>query len=151
MSYLARRVSLGEDGGLAGGGAAQVDLGDHPGDHSAHGHHQRGDEEDVVHRLGEALQEGHHGKAILPRIQRKLGEDVQAAQDHEQRTEILARSRILVDYNLLYHTIEIIRDPLMGKPPSAWSWFMVILTAIAGWSFTLYLFARFRRRIPYWL
>lgn len=65
--------------------------------------------------------------------------------------QLTGRSRILVDYNLLYHTIEIIRDPLMGKPPSAWSWFMVILTAIAGWSFTLYLFARFRRRIPYWL
>jgi len=25
---------------------------------------------------------------------------------------------------MLYHYIEIIRDPLMGQPPSAWSWFM---------------------------
>jgi ABC-type polysaccharide/polyol phosphate export permease len=61
------------------------------------------------------------------------------------------RAVVLVDYNMIYHYIVIVRDPLLGQPPSAWSWFMVIVATIVGWAFTLYLYSRFQRRIAYWL
>jgi ABC-type polysaccharide/polyol phosphate export permease len=64
----------------------------------------------------------------------------------------LGRSRIaLVDANLLYHYVEIVRDPLLGQPPSARSWLMVVLATLAGWALAIFLFSRFRRRISYWL
>jgi ABC-2 type transport system permease protein len=65
--------------------------------------------------------------------------------------QLSGRSHYLVDYNPLYHYIEIVRDPLMGQPPSSWSWLMVGLSTVLGWALALALFARFRRRIPYWL
>jgi lipopolysaccharide transport system permease protein len=65
--------------------------------------------------------------------------------------QLSGRSRVLVDYNMLYHYVEIVRDPLLGKPPSSWSWFMVGLSTVLGWALALYMFSRFRRRIAYWL
>jgi ABC-type polysaccharide/polyol phosphate export permease len=56
-----------------------------------------------------------------------------------------------VDYNILYHYVEIVRAPLLGRIPGPWTWFMVAAAAVAGWAFTFYLFSMFRRRIPYWL
>jgi ABC-type polysaccharide/polyol phosphate export permease len=58
---------------------------------------------------------------------------------------------LLVHLNILYHYVEIVRDPLLGKPPAAESWLIVSLATICGWSLALYLFARFRRRIAYWV
>jgi ABC-type polysaccharide/polyol phosphate export permease len=58
---------------------------------------------------------------------------------------------LLVDLNILYHYVEIVRDPLMGKPPSVESWLMVVAATICGWSLALFLFARFQRRIAYWV
>lgn len=66
-------------------------------------------------------------------------------------SQLSGRRMILVDYNILYHYIEIIRDPLLGKSPAAWSWIMVVITTFAGWALALYLFSRFRQRIAYWL
>jgi ABC-type polysaccharide/polyol phosphate export permease len=64
----------------------------------------------------------------------------------------LGRARItLVDANLLYHYVEIVRDPLLGQPPSAESWLVVGLATVAGWGLAIFLFGRFRRRIAYWL
>jgi ABC-type polysaccharide/polyol phosphate export permease len=64
----------------------------------------------------------------------------------------LGRARIaLVDFNLLYHYVEIVRDPLLGQPPLAESWLVVGLATVAGWGLALFLFGRFRRRIAYWL
>ena len=57
----------------------------------------------------------------------------------------------LVDYNPLYQYIEVMRAPLMGRAPEPWTWIVMVASAIAGWAVTLYLFSRFRRRIPYWL
>jgi ABC-type polysaccharide/polyol phosphate export permease len=56
-----------------------------------------------------------------------------------------------VDYNLLFHYVEIVRAPLLGQAPSDWSWFVTVVGTVLGWGFTLYLFSCFRRRMPYWL
>ncbi len=58
---------------------------------------------------------------------------------------------LLVHLNMLYHYVEIVRDPLMGKPPSAESWMMVGFATVFGWALALFLFARFQRRIAYWV
>jgi ABC-type polysaccharide/polyol phosphate export permease len=58
---------------------------------------------------------------------------------------------ILVDYNPLLYYIQIIRGPLLGKAPAAYDWFMVLLATVAGWLLTLAIYARFRRRVAYWL
>jgi lipopolysaccharide transport system permease protein len=58
---------------------------------------------------------------------------------------------LLVDANPFYHLIEIVRAPLLGKMPSLLTVAAVIAMAVGGWYVTYLLFARFRRRIPYWL
>lgn len=57
----------------------------------------------------------------------------------------------LVDYNPLYHYIEVVRAPLMGQAPKPLTWMVLVVGGAAGWSLALYLFSRFRRRLPYWL
>lgn len=56
-----------------------------------------------------------------------------------------------VDANPFYHLIEIMRAPMLGKTPSLFTTIAVLAMATVGWYLTYLLFARFRRRIPYWL
>ncbi len=65
--------------------------------------------------------------------------------------QLSGRLTVLVDYNMLYHYVEIVRDPLLGQPPSIRSWMMVGFATVAGWGLALFLYGRFRRRIAYWL
>jgi len=60
-------------------------------------------------------------------------------------------SKLLVDFNPVLHYIDILRDPLLGHWPSAWSWAVVTAGTVVGWLFTFEIYARFRRRITYWL
>jgi len=56
-----------------------------------------------------------------------------------------------VDFNILYHYVDILRSPMLGREPSAWSWVVTIAGTIVGWMVTIAMFSRFRRRIAYWL
>ncbi|MCA9471196.1 MAG: ABC transporter permease [Nitrospirales bacterium] len=56
-----------------------------------------------------------------------------------------------VDFNLLYHFVDIVRSPLLGRAPTLWSWMFVLVVTIIGWAITLFVYSRFRRRIPYWV
>lgn len=56
-----------------------------------------------------------------------------------------------VNFNLLFHLVDVIRSPLMGRTPSMVSWIAVLLSLLVGWGLMLVLFSRFRRRVPYWL
>jgi ABC-type polysaccharide/polyol phosphate export permease len=67
------------------------------------------------------------------------------------REQLGARVAGLVDWNLLYHYVDIVRSPMLGQFPATWSWVMVGAATIGGWSVTLWLYSRFRRRVPYWL
>jgi ABC-type polysaccharide/polyol phosphate export permease len=51
----------------------------------------------------------------------------------------------------MYHLIEVMRAPMLGTHPSLLSYAFTIAGAIVGWLVTFDLYARFRRRIPYWL
>jgi ABC-type polysaccharide/polyol phosphate export permease len=65
--------------------------------------------------------------------------------------QLTGSKTLLVHFNMLYHYVEIVRDPLMGKLPSAESWLIVGLATICGWAIALFLYARFQRRIAYWV
>lgn len=62
------------------------------------------------------------------------------------------RRFFFVDLNPLYHLLTIVRDPLLGgKLPPVGSCLAVVLITVAGWTLTYVMFARFRKRIAYWL
>jgi ABC-type polysaccharide/polyol phosphate export permease len=61
------------------------------------------------------------------------------------------RFQHFVNFNVLYHLVVIIRSPMMGQEPSWVSWVAVLVTTVVGWTITLILLSRFRRRIAYWL
>jgi ABC-type polysaccharide/polyol phosphate export permease len=56
-----------------------------------------------------------------------------------------------VNFNILFHFVDLIRAPLLGHAPAVWSYAFVGLVSVVGWLVTLGIFARFRRRIAYWL
>jgi homopolymeric O-antigen transport system permease protein len=56
-----------------------------------------------------------------------------------------------IDLNYIYHLVEVMRAPMLGTAPSFLSYEITIVGALLGWLFAFDLFARFRRRIPYWL
>jgi lipopolysaccharide transport system permease protein len=58
---------------------------------------------------------------------------------------------ILVRGNPFYHMLELLRAPLIGEQASAESWIFMAAMLVAGWALAFCLFAKFRRRIAYWL
>jgi ABC-type polysaccharide/polyol phosphate export permease len=59
--------------------------------------------------------------------------------------------RYILDLNSFYHLITLIRAPLLGEIPSSATWLYAIAMLAVGWLFALWLFGRYRKRIPYWL
>ncbi|MFC5354331.1 ABC transporter permease [Azospirillum himalayense] len=67
------------------------------------------------------------------------------------KPELLGERRFLMVLNPIHHLLELVRAPLLGIAPGWENWMVAILVAVAGWSFTFACFARFRKRIAYWL
>jgi ABC-type polysaccharide/polyol phosphate export permease len=59
--------------------------------------------------------------------------------------------RWLIELNPLYHVLEVFRRPLLLGEPTAMNWIVGVVTALFGWIFLILLFARTRKRIPFWL
>ncbi|WP_266181603.1 ABC transporter permease [Dyella humicola] len=57
----------------------------------------------------------------------------------------------LLNFNPVYHLLEIVRAPLLGNMPSATSWMVSGALALVGWALALVTYGSFRRRIAYWL
>lgn len=57
----------------------------------------------------------------------------------------------LLDWNPVFHLVEIVRAPLVGGLPSALNWLVALALAAGGWLLTLMLYSRYKRRIAYWL
>ncbi len=62
-----------------------------------------------------------------------------------------ASAQRYIQLNPLLHLVEVMRAPLLGTAPSLLSYEVTIGGALLGWLITFELYARFRRRIPYWL
>lgn len=63
----------------------------------------------------------------------------------------LPRDFALIAFNPFYHFIEVIRSPLLERPPQLSSWLVTIGMAVIGSALTFLFFARYRRRIAYWV
>lgn len=61
------------------------------------------------------------------------------------------RHYYFLEFNLLYHLIEIIRAPLLGHAPTLTNWTVSIILALFGWSMTLLIYSRYKNRIAYWV
>jgi len=62
-----------------------------------------------------------------------------------------ARLGNFVDFNVLYHFVDILRAPLLGRAPSLRTYVMVLACTVMGWFLTVMVYSRFRRRLAYWL
>jgi ABC-type polysaccharide/polyol phosphate export permease len=65
--------------------------------------------------------------------------------------EQLGNHPMLVQANILFHLVDVVRTPLLGHAPALLSYIVIILLAIVGWVATFDVYSRFRRRLPYWL
>jgi len=54
------------------------------------------------------------------------------------------------DLNPLYHLVRVARDPLMGLAPGIENWAWAIGLLLVGGGATLWLYGRWRNRMPYW-
>jgi ABC-type polysaccharide/polyol phosphate export permease len=57
---------------------------------------------------------------------------------------------LFVQTNPLYHMIDLVRGPLLGKVPEVFSYVTVLLITVGGWALTYRVFSHFRKRIAYW-
>jgi ABC-type polysaccharide/polyol phosphate export permease len=57
----------------------------------------------------------------------------------------------VVDFNPIYHLIEVVRRPLLGETPMLISWLVASLTAIACLAVGSAFYARYRHRIAFWV
>jgi ABC-type polysaccharide/polyol phosphate export permease len=57
----------------------------------------------------------------------------------------------LLDFNPVYHLLEIVRAPLLGDLPSISDWAVSCALALVGWTFAIAFYGRYKRRIAYWL
>ncbi|GAA4487396.1 ABC transporter permease [Rhodococcus olei] len=57
----------------------------------------------------------------------------------------------LAELNPLYHYLEIIRAPMLGKPQEAYHWYIVLAITVAGWGLALFALRKYRARVPYWV
>lgn len=54
-------------------------------------------------------------------------------------------------YNPFARLLDLVREPLLGRAPSATTWIVCLAMAAVGWAVALHIFGRGRRRIVYWL
>jgi ABC-type polysaccharide/polyol phosphate export permease len=57
----------------------------------------------------------------------------------------------LIRWNPFHHLVDVVRAPLLGEWPASMSWWFLIVMAALGWLITLFMFRKYRARIPYWL
>jgi ABC-type polysaccharide/polyol phosphate export permease len=57
---------------------------------------------------------------------------------------------VFVEFNPIYHLIEVVRAPLLGNVPAMTSYAAAMAIAAGGWLLTYLAFERFRSRITYW-
>ncbi|NJO33348.1 MAG: ABC transporter permease [Rhodospirillales bacterium] len=65
--------------------------------------------------------------------------------------EMLPMRLTILEANPIYHLIEVVRGPLLSQSPSAISWIVVSVGAIAGTAITLAIYRRYHWRIAYWV
>ncbi|OOC59566.1 ABC transporter permease [Brucella intermedia] len=60
-------------------------------------------------------------------------------------------SHAFIQWNPVYHFLELVRAPLLGAAPTIQDWSVSVAVAVIGWAFAIVFFGRYRWRIAYWL
>ena len=58
---------------------------------------------------------------------------------------------VVLDFNPLFHFVELVRAPLLGQAPGLASWLAASGITLGGWLLAFALLRRYRRRIAYWV
>lgn len=61
------------------------------------------------------------------------------------------KALIFLDANPFYHLIEVVRAPLLGEMPTLANWLVSVAMVVVGWILTLFVYAKYKNRITYWL
>ncbi len=67
------------------------------------------------------------------------------------KPEMLGKHQWIAQINPLFHLMEVIRNPLLGKSAPLLSWGVVLSVTAIGSIASLRLFSRYRPRVAYWL
>ena len=59
--------------------------------------------------------------------------------------------KLLIEWNPLFHLIDIVRAPLLGDTPSLLSWWVAILMALLGWVVAIQFYRHYKHKIAYWV
>jgi ABC-type polysaccharide/polyol phosphate export permease len=62
-----------------------------------------------------------------------------------------ADARLIVGLNPLHHFLDVMRAPILGSGPALESWLAAVAMTLALWVVAIWLFARTRERIAYWV
>jgi ABC-type polysaccharide/polyol phosphate export permease len=65
--------------------------------------------------------------------------------------QLVGNRRWVADLNPLTHIIDVVRMPLLGTVPPAFSYAVACGSLVVGWMLAFAFFARFRARLSYWL
>ncbi|NJC31653.1 lipopolysaccharide transport system permease protein [Xanthomonas arboricola] len=67
------------------------------------------------------------------------------------KPEALTKYSFIVNLNPMAYLLNAVRQPLLGEAPSARTWTVAIVMAIAGWLVALVMINRYHKRISYWV
>ncbi|CAD1795765.1 ABC transporter permease [Xanthomonas euroxanthea] len=67
------------------------------------------------------------------------------------KPEALTKYSFIVNLNPMAYLLNAVRQPLLGEVPSARTWTVAIVMAIAGWLVALVMINRYHKRISYWV
>ncbi len=63
---------------------------------------------------------------------------------------VAERARI-VEFNPIFHFVEILRRPMLGMDQHVHNWVVVAAITVIGWTLTLLVMRRYRGRVAYWV
>ncbi|GGL22770.1 ABC transporter permease [Caulobacter rhizosphaerae] len=68
-----------------------------------------------------------------------------------ERKQLSAQGQLLVNANPFAIFLELLREPLLGRAPSAYHWAFAIGLTLVGWAAAILLYSRLRARIAFYL
>ncbi len=68
-----------------------------------------------------------------------------------ERRQLSAQGQLLVNANPFAVFLELLREPLLGRAPTAYHWTFAIALTVAGWAVAILLYSRLRARIAFYL
>ena len=67
------------------------------------------------------------------------------------KPELLPDRALIITLNPFFHSLELVRAPLLGQAPEPISWIETLGITALGWLVTLLMYRRYRWRIVYWV